>query len=249
MMYFLSSYFLLFLLYSIMGYIVEVIFVSIKSKKIIFNRGFLIGPYLPIYGFGSLIMVLFLKQYEDDLFVLFITGAFLCAALEYFTSLIMEKLFNFRWWDYSDRKFNLNGRVCLDNACLFGLSGIFVVKIIHPFFVDIIYFLPSNVCVGLGIFFFILFFIDVIESCYITVRLKINLNNFIHRDATREIKKEVMKAVGKHVTLTSRLLRAFPNVTYEANKKFVDFMKLIYNTKRDLKIQKLKKKIKKVENR
>ena len=58
-----------------------------------------------------------------------------------------------------------------------------------------------------------------------------------------------MKAVKKHVTLTSRLLRAFPNVTYEANKKFVDFMKLIYNTKRDLKIQKLKKKIKKVENR
>lgn len=249
MMYVVSSWCLLFLLYSIIGYIVEVIFVSIKSRKIVLNRGFLIGPYLPIYGFGSLIMVLFLERYENDLFALFIMGAFLCTTLEYFTSLVMEKIFKLRWWDYSDKKFHINGRVCLDNACLFGVSGILVVKIIQPIFSDLIYFLPSNVTIGLSIFLFVLFLADVVESCYITIRLKINLNNYIHRDATREIKKEVMKAVRKHITLTSRLLRAFPNITYETNKKFLDFMKLVYNTKRDLKIEKLKKKIKKEEKK
>ena len=165
-------------------------------------------------------------------------GAFLCTTLEYFTSLVMEKIFKLRWWDYSDKKFHINGRVCLDNACLFGVSGILVVKIIQPIFSDLIYFLPSNVTIGLSIFLFVLFLADVVESCYITIRLKINLNNYIHRDATREIKKEVMKAVRKHITLTSRLLRAFPNITYETNKKFLDFMKLVYNTKRDLKIEK-----------
>ena len=98
MIYVVCSWFLLFLLYSMFGYIIEVISVSIHAKKWVFNRGFLIGPYLPIYGFGSLIMVLFLNRYENDLLALFVMSAFLCTLLEYITSLIMEKIFQLRWW-------------------------------------------------------------------------------------------------------------------------------------------------------
>ena len=123
MLYTISFWFLLFLLYSIIGYIAEVVSCSITLKKIVLNRGFLIGPYLPIYGFGCLIMVWLLFRYEDDLLVLFIMSAFFCTVLEYFTSLLMEKLFKLRWWDYSNRKFQINGRVCLNNALLFGFSG------------------------------------------------------------------------------------------------------------------------------
>ena len=176
MWYVISSWFLFFFLYSVVGYIAEIIVVSINSKKIVLNRGFLIGPYLPIYGFGSLIMLIFLRRYEEDPIVLFVMGAFFCTALEYFTSLIMEKIFKLRWWDYSDKKFNINGRVCLDNALLFGIAGILVVKVIHPLLEDLIYLLPSGLTIGLAIFLFIVMFIDLCESCYITFRLKINFN-------------------------------------------------------------------------
>lgn len=249
MWYVISSWFLFFFLYSVIGYLAEIIYVSIKSKKMVVNRGFLIGPYLPIYGFGSLILVLFLRRYEEDPVVLFVMGAFFCTVLEYFTSLIMEKIFKLRWWDYSDRKFNIDGRVCLDNALLFGISGIVVVKGLHPLLADLIYFFPSGVTIGLAIFLFIVMLADFCESCYITFRLKINFNNYLHKDATKDIKDEVLKAIKKHITLTSRLIKAFPTATYDANKKFVEFLKLIYNTKKDLRIQKLKDKIKKEENK
>lgn len=249
MWYVISSWFLFFFLYSVIGYIAEITFISIKTKKIVFNRGFLIGPYLPIYGFGSLILILFLRRYEEDPIVLFVLGAVFCTTLEYFTSLIMEKIFKLRWWDYSDRKFNINGRVCLDNALLFGLAGIVVVKGIHPLLADLIYFFPAGLTIGLAIFLFLVMLADFCESCYITFRLKINFNNYLHKDATKEIREEVTKAIKKHIVLTSRLVKAFPTATYDANKKFMDFIKLIYNTRKEQRIQKLKRKIKEEENK
>lgn len=249
MLYTISFWFLLFLLYSIIGYIAEVVSCSITLKKIVLNRGFLIGPYLPIYGFGCLIMVWLLFRYEDDLLVLFIMSAFFCTVLEYFTSLLMEKLFKLRWWDYSNRKFQINGRVCLDNALLFGLGGVLVVKVLHPFLSGVVYLLPSSITIWLAIILFFIFLFDFVESSYIIVRLKINVDNYIHKDATRKIKQEVLKAIRKHTTLTSRLLKAFPNLTSDANKRFMEFTKLLDSTRKEIKIQKLKRKIEKVKKK
>lgn len=249
MLYTISFWYLLFLLYSIIGYIAEVVSCSITLKKIVLNRGFLIGPYLPIYGFGCLIMVWLLFRYEDDLLVLFIMSAFFCTVLEYFTSLLMEKLFKLRWWDYSNRKFQINGRVCLNNALLFGLGGILVVKVLHPFLSGVVYLLPSSITIWLAIILFFIFLFDFVESSYIIVRLKINVDNYIHKDATRKIKQEVLKAIRKHTTLTSRLLKAFPNLTSDANKRFIEFTKLLDSTRKEIKIQKLKRKIEKVKKK
>jgi len=249
MLYTISFWFLLFLLYSIIGYIAEVVSCSITLKKIVLNRGFLIGPYLPIYGFGCLIMVWLLFRYEDDLLVLFIMSAFFCTVLEYFTSLLMEKLFKLRWWDYSNRKFQINGRVCLNNALLFGLGGVLVVKVLHPFLSGVVYLLPSSITIWLAIILFFIFLFDFVESSYIIVRLKINVDNYIHKDATRKIKQEVLKAIRKHTTLTSRLLKAFPNLTSDANKRFMEFTKLLDSTRKEIKIQKLKRKIEKVKKK
>lgn len=249
MLYTISFWFLLFLLYSIIGYIAEVVSCSITLKKIVLNRGFLIGPYLPIYGFGCLIMVWLLFRYEDDLLVLFIMSAFFCTVLEYFTSLLMEKLFKLRWWDYSNRKFQINGRVCLDNALLFGLGGVLVVEVLHPFLSGVVYLLPSSITIWLAIILFFIFLFDFVESSYIIVRLKINVDNYIHKDATRKIKQEVLKAIRKHTTLTSRLLKAFPNLTSDANKRFMEFTKLLDSTRKEIKIQKLKRKIEKVKKK
>ena len=127
------KYFLLFLFYSFLGWILEMVVCSIADKKVV-NRGFLIGPYCPIYGSGCLLIISLLHKYQDDPFTLFIMAVIVCSLLEYFTSYIMEKLFKARWWDYSDRRFNINGRICLDNLVLFGVLGLLIFYVANPFF-------------------------------------------------------------------------------------------------------------------
>ena len=124
------SLFLVFFIYSFLGYLVESTCVSFNKKKIIVSRGFLIGPYLPIFGFGGLLMTLTLEKYRDDLLALFIISMVICLSIEYFSSYILEKLFKLRWWDYSKKHFNLNGRICLDVGLMFGIpfSGIEVIE-------------------------------------------------------------------------------------------------------------------------
>ncbi len=126
-----ETYFLWFMIYSFIGWLYESIVCSISAKRII-NRGFLNGPYCPIYGFGALINILVLNP-KENILVIFILGLLLNSILEYFTSYLMEKLFHARWWDYSKRKFNINGRVYLLGALTFGALSVLVVKFVHPF--------------------------------------------------------------------------------------------------------------------
>ena len=108
----------------------ETIFVGIQKKRIV-DRGFLIGPYCPIYGVGALVMIFYLTQYKDNILTVFILGVVICSLLEYFTSYVMEKLFKTRWWDYSNNKFNLNGRICGFNSLLFGIAGVLVIYFVQ----------------------------------------------------------------------------------------------------------------------
>ncbi len=242
MLYSFCQLFLLFILYSIIGYIVEVICVSFIEKKIVFNRGYLIGPYIPVYGVGAMLMIFLLDKYKNDLIVLFIMGVIICTTLEYFTSLLMEKLFKLRWWDYSDKKFNINGRVCLENGVLFGLGGVIIIKIINPYFEMFISFIPKIITIIIGIILLLIFVADFVESTYITFRLKINVSKYINKDATREIKKEVFAALHKNTTLTNRLLNAFPHITHTASNRFNEFKKIIIKAKKEVKKMKTKKK-------
>ena len=91
-------YFLEFYLYCVIGYISEVIFVRIVDKKWI-NRGFLIGPYLPIYGVGTMLIIFLLNGYYNDPFVIFVFSFIICSLVEYITSVLLEKIFKTRWWD------------------------------------------------------------------------------------------------------------------------------------------------------
>ena len=112
------TYFILFLIYSFVGWAIEVVVTFNKDKRFV-NRGFLLGPYCPIYGFSSIIMILYLSRYRSSFITVFLLAVVVCSIMEYLVSYIMEKLFKARWWDYSNRKFNINGRVCLENS--FGL--------------------------------------------------------------------------------------------------------------------------------
>src|SRR5699024_6506637 len=106
-------YILFFFVYSFLGWCLEVICILITEKRFI-NRGILIGPICPIYGYGVLIMALFFRKYLNDPITLFILIIVSCSILEYFTSYFLEKVYHTRWWDYSTKKFNINGRICLE---------------------------------------------------------------------------------------------------------------------------------------
>lgn len=118
--------------YSIMGYGIEVLYCSIRQRMLV-NRGFLHGPYLPIYGFGAVFVLYVFTKITNNPGMLFLVAFVGTSMLEYATGYLAEKLFSIRLWDYSSYKFNLKGRVCLLNSTLFGLLSLSVVYGIHPY--------------------------------------------------------------------------------------------------------------------
>ena len=122
------KYFLYFIIYSFAGWSIEMVYQSIKDRHIV-NRGFLIGPLCTIYGYGVLIIILLIGTNTKDLLAVFLKAILVCSILEYMTSYVMEKLFKARWWDYSDEKFNINGRICLGTMIPFGLGGTLIVYV------------------------------------------------------------------------------------------------------------------------
>lgn len=205
--------FFTFFIFSIFGWICECIYCSIIDKKIVYNRGFLIGPYLPIYGIGALYFYVLCK-FESNPLVLFLMAIFGTSILEYLTSYIMEKIFKARWWDYSNRFLNLNGRICLRNALLFGIGGVIFSYYIKPFYKSLVVEIPENTLIIVSIIFMVIYLIDSIISLNIMHRLKKNFTN-MKKDSTEEIEKEVSKIISKNIFYTKKLFKSFPNVSFK----------------------------------
>ena len=203
-------YFLLFMIYSIAGWLMEVIAVGIEKRKFI-NRGFFIGPYCPIYGFSALIMLFLFKDYKTDPFVLFIMTAFVCTFFEYVTSFIMEKLFKARWWDYSHKTFNINGRVCLENSVIFGILGLALITVINPFVMDLLSKVSNGLVIYISSILLIAFIVDNIVSFNIISKFKSTATSVI-KDNTEEISEKIREILKKKSILSRRLVNAFPNV-------------------------------------
>ena len=194
MKYDLITYMLLFFTYSIAGWCMEVIRIALNPKfKKFVNRGFLIGPYLPIYGYGVIALTLFLGKYNNDIFALFFLSIFVCGLLEYMTSLVMEKLFNARWWDYSSRKFNINGRICLENLIPFGIAGTLILHWINPLVVNLYNQIPSTPKIILVSILTLIITIDYIVSYTIISKFKSSADeiDLSEDDDTENISKYV----------------------------------------------------------
>lgn len=153
----------LFLIYAFLGWCVEVCFVAVTSGQVV-NRGFLNGPVCPIYGVGMLGVLLLLEPIADSLGLLFLLGMALCSLVEFLGGWIMEKIFHTRWWDYSDRPFNLNGYICLGISLLWGLSVVFVVRLVHPLIFSLVCLLPHLLALILVIVLYALFLADFIVT-------------------------------------------------------------------------------------
>lgn len=123
--------FFMFIIYSFIGWLMETILVSTQSKEFV-NRGFMNGPFCPIYGTGALTVYLFLTPIKSNIILVIVFGGIFATIIEYVTSAIMEKIFNAKWWDYSDKKFNLNGRICLSISICWGFLSAFMLYVLQP---------------------------------------------------------------------------------------------------------------------
>ena len=204
-------FFLLFIIYSFGGWLIESIGDLIKKKRFV-NRGFLLGPYCPIYGIGVVLITLFLSRYTNDIIALFFLSMALCGILEYFTSYIMEKIFKARWWDYSTMKFNINGRICLETLVLFGLAGVLILHFSNPVLISFLSKLPEIFIHVLSSILLALFLVDCIISLNIMnsiKSIKVSVTNQI-KDNTDEISSKVKEIIMKKSLPHRRLVSAFP---------------------------------------
>lgn len=132
-----------FFIYALIGWVCEFIYCGIIDKKFE-NRGFLFGPYCPIYGTGALLIIYILHPIFQSALWLFVATVTVCTVLEYIVGWAMEKVFHMRWWDYSNQPLNLNGRICVLNSSLFGLMGLLLIYIVHPFIITLLDKIPTQ---------------------------------------------------------------------------------------------------------
>lgn len=253
--------FLLFLIYAFIGWLIEVIAKKIELGKFI-NRGFLIGPYLPIYGCGGVLITLALTKYSDSPITLFVMALFICSVLEYATSYILEKLFNARWWDYSGKKFNVNGRICLNTMAAFGALGCVVVYILNPLIFKMFSFWNNDIINVVSVIFGVIIIFDIFVSFKIMSNIKLATMQFKYKDNTEEITKKVKELLYNKSFLTKRLIDSFSGFTVvidgiknelektkkelkKAQKELKKVAKLA--RKKDIKIEKLNKKNKRLK--
>lgn len=187
---------LLFLIYSFLGWCAEVSFVAVTSGKVV-NRGFLEGPVCPIYGVGMLAVLLLLGPESDNLAVLFVLGMLLCSLVELIGGWILERVFHTRWWDYSDKPFNLGGYICLEMSLLWGLAVTFVVRLVHPLLMRLILWLPVTLgWVLIGVL-YALFVTDLILTLITLIGLRRKLGELERvADALRSVGDVISDRLG-----------------------------------------------------
>lgn len=201
---------LIFFIYAVIGWIIEVTLTLFQEKKFI-NRGFLIGPIVPIYGVGVVLIHILLNKYSNDPVVLLVMSMFVCGTLEYITSYLMEKIFKNRWWDYSQMKFNLNGRICLEYCVLFGLGGVLSTYLINPYLIPALFYLPTKLLIIVTSILSIILIVDICISFNIIIKLK-NISSNINTDSTEVLTKKVRDILISKTYPYRRLLQSFPDM-------------------------------------
>ena len=204
----LTHYFLLFFLASVLGWLMEVCCKLIQFHRFI-NRGFLIGPYCPIYGFGAVLVTALLSPYANSPLVVFVLAVVVCGVLEYATSYLMEKLFHARWWDYSQKRFQLNGRVCADTLIPFGLLGLGIIYGVKPFLFGLFAMIPQTAMDILCGALTAIILTDAVISTTVLGKIR-HTAELTGGDDTETITRSVRDALLRQGALVRRTLRAFP---------------------------------------
>lgn len=235
-----------FIVYSFFGWVMESVLKTVVQKKPV-NSGFLYGPFCPIYGFGAIIMFLFLQGFKEKPILLFIIAFFVLSIWEYIVGWMLEKIFHAKYWDYTQNRFNIKGRVCLMNSLFWGFLGVVFIRYIHPFIVEKIDIIKINDLLFLTVTLSIIMIVDLITSIIkvknITIKLEklkeitTSIKEKIDELEEKQINKETLQLAiedlkykqtmikRKLLKQTNRLKKAFPTMKSEAIEKINEFLK------------------------
>lgn len=210
---------LLFFAYAFVGWCIEVTLKYFEFHRFI-NRGFLTGPWLPIYGTGAVLITLAtdgLAPLDKSVGTTFLVSFLLCGTVEYLTSYVMEKRFHARWWDYSRKPMNLHGRVWIGNLILFGLGGVLIAKLLNPLLLipmERMSLLSREILAGgLGA----VFLADYVMSHFVLKLVKTGVENS-QADSTEQISKEVRLLLHDRSVFHRRFAEAYPEVIYKTER-------------------------------
>ena len=235
-------FFMYFFIYSVLGWIVETLYCRTLDGKWT-NRGFLFGPYCPIYGFGALIIIAFLQNFKSSFIAVFFLGMIFASILEYLTSFLLEKLFDAKWWDYSKMKFNINGRICLLNSLEFAFLGVVLTYIVHPTISNLILKIPIDLVQLISFALITIMAIDVGFTIYTLLNLKEKLITLKESAEKLMEKNTLQEKLSENYLYTQlselrknlatkgnfqikRILEAFPDFEFNGLKSQINEFKL-----------------------
>ena len=185
----------IFVIYAFLGWCTEVAYAALDLGKFV-NRGFLNGPYCPIYGVGVLIVIAVLTPLQEHLLILFLGSFLLTSVLEYLTGWVLEKVFHNKWWDYSDFPFNIKGYVCLKFSVLWGLACSFIMLVLHP----VIYRFVGAAPKVLGTAVLAVFAAAFLVDCIFTVSTILKLNKHLKViDEVAGMLRELSDGLGENI--------------------------------------------------
>lgn len=181
-----------FLTYSMMGWLVESIYMSFCNHKIT-NRGFAKGPFCPIYGFGALAVFFILRPYSDNSILLFFLGSFLATTLEFLTALVMKRIFGEIWWDYHEKPFNYRGIICLESSIAWGFYTLFLFMFLQNIVAAFVAMIPVRAGRAIGNLILIGYIMDFSATIY--RQKKENLQESMDEEQIQQIEqaKDKMK--------------------------------------------------------
>lgn len=182
----LSIYFILldFYIFAFLGWIYESSFVSIRNRKLV-NRGFLVGPILPLYGFGAVLVYVLLRPFSHVASLLYVMGMIVATVIEYLTSVLLEKLFHTKWWDYSQEPYNFQGRIALIPSMFWGILSLLMFDVFQPAATYLIQLIPESIGYPILTIFIAITCFDVIYTVITAINFRKQLENLY------EFKKEL----------------------------------------------------------
>lgn len=213
-----------FAIYSLIGWCTEVVYAVVTTGKFS-NRGFLNGPVCPIYGFGVIIVLLCLTPIKENLLLLFAGSFLLTSFLEWSTGFVLEKVFHNKWWDYSDKPFNLGGYVCLAFSIMWGLGCMFIIRIIHPMISYGVFAMPNFLGYTLIILIMLLFALDTTVTVVSVYGLNKRLDQLDDIAATI---KSISDELGENLTKnTLAVMEINDEIKEELGERKAEFEQLI----------------------
>lgn len=210
-----------FITYSIVGWVWESIYCSIKAKHFVY-RGFLLGPYCPVYGFAVTTVLLFIPDKNISLLTLYFSSVFLVTLIEYVTSWLLEKIFNMQLWNYNNVPMNIDGRVAVPVSLFWGIGCVLLIKFINPSIQKVISdFILSTKNIG-PIILFIIFIADVISTLIFVLTTKKEVSTIVNSSDSenanvKEYRLKNLEPFNKANAVRTKVLNTFKNKPKQLN--------------------------------